>query len=324
MPALVSMAGFSLIWAWVFARRIEVCSVDMSWSDSVRDAGGMVRLALAFMWNGVLGAAAVYITRALITREISLEAVGLYGAAFALSGMFVNFVLQAMSMDYYPRLTAVAEDREKLNALVNEQTEIGLLLAIPGLLLTISLAPWVIRIFYTAEFLPSADLLQWFALGCLGRVISWPVGFIMLAMGKGGWYAATQTLFHLVHLCMIWAGLIYVGIEGVAIAFLILYVFSTVIVLYVARHLSGFRWSKSVVKLLLMLIPIALVTFVLSRSLSIWSATAIGLIIFVVASLICLQELINRIGLEHSLSKVLLGVPGMRWFVTGTGNPGNE
>jgi PST family polysaccharide transporter len=120
---------------------VPVSVVAVSWRESFHLAGGLVRLGLAFMWSGLAVAVVAYLTRALITQQISLEAVGIFSAAFALSGMFRNFVLGAMGADYYPRLTAVASDRNAVNRLVNEQTEIGLLLAVPGLLATLSLAP---------------------------------------------------------------------------------------------------------------------------------------------------------------------------------------
>lgn len=62
--------------------------------------------------------------------------------------------------------------------LVNEQTEIGLILAVPGMPATLTLAPWIIHLFYTGEFLPASELSQWFILECLGRVLSWPLGFV--------------------------------------------------------------------------------------------------------------------------------------------------
>jgi PST family polysaccharide transporter len=43
----------------------------------------------------------------------------------------------------------------------------------------------MIKLFYTSEFLPAVTMLQWFVLGCLGRVIGWPLGFVVLALGKG-------------------------------------------------------------------------------------------------------------------------------------------
>ena len=46
--------------------------------------------------------------------------------------MYVGFILQAMGSDFYPRLTAVADDHAECNRLVNEQAQIGLLLAGPA------------------------------------------------------------------------------------------------------------------------------------------------------------------------------------------------
>lgn len=44
-----------------------------------------------------------------------------------------------------------------MNRLVNEQTEIGLLLAVPGLQATLSLAALIIRLYYTDAFLSAAS-----------------------------------------------------------------------------------------------------------------------------------------------------------------------
>jgi hypothetical protein len=41
-------------------------------------------------------------------------------------------------------LTAVVDNNRKCNQLVNEQAEISILLALPGVLSTLALAPWVI------------------------------------------------------------------------------------------------------------------------------------------------------------------------------------
>jgi probable addiction module antidote protein len=96
----------------------------------------------------------------------------------------VNFVLGAMAADYYPRLTGVTTNKDKMGRLVNEQTEIAILLALPGLLFTLAFAPWLLEILYSREFINATALLHWFILGCMARVISWPLGFVMLALGK--------------------------------------------------------------------------------------------------------------------------------------------
>ena len=315
VPALVLMAVVQLIVSWRFASRVQVPVVMMSWIDSLRTAGSMVRLGLSMMWTGMLGSAVGYATNALITQQINLQAVGIYSAAFALSGVFVNFILGAMSADYYPRLAGVAHDKEAMNRLVNEQTEIGLLLAAPGLLATLSLAPWIVQIFYTREFLLAAELLPWFILGCLGRVISWPLGFMMLAMRKGLMFTASETFASFVHLIFIAVGVFILGLKGVAVGFFWLYVIYTVQVLIVASYLTGFRWSGANRKLIAITSLTTAITFLIVHHLSLWPGTLFSLAVTLASSVLCLRALVRRIGNEHRYIQTTYKVPGMRYII---------
>ncbi len=44
----------------------------------------------------------------------------------------VNIVLQAMGADFYPRLAGVANNDPECNRLTNEQAQVSMLLAAPG------------------------------------------------------------------------------------------------------------------------------------------------------------------------------------------------
>lgn len=315
VPALVSISAFTLIASYWFSHKVPVMKVQMSWRQSIVAAGGLLSLGLAFMWSGLMGAIAEYVTRTLITHELNLAAVGIFTAAFRLSGMFLNFVLGAMGADFYPSLTAVSHDHAKMRELVNQQTEIGLLLAVPGLLATLALAPWVIQVFYTSEFSQSADLLQWFVLGCLGRVISWPMGFIMLAKGAGRLFAISETCAHVLHLVLIWAGLKWIGIEGVAVAFCTLYVYYSLWGMVMSRHLIDFRWSASVWRLLFILVPIAILTMIQSRYFALIPATIIGALISACTGIYCLKGLCSRLGTSHRLVRLAAKLPWSQYWL---------
>lgn len=301
IPALLVMGAVNLAVSWWFARNIRIPKVPMAWREAMQAAGSMVRLGFSFMWAGLVGAIVAYATRALITREAGLEAVGIFTAAFNLSGMFINFILEAMAADYYPSLTALAHDRQAMNRHVNQQSEIGLLLAVPGLLATLALAPWVVRILYSAEFLSAAALLHWFVLGCLGRVISWPMGFIMLALGKAGWFALTETATNVLHLALIWLGLRMYGVEGVAMAFAGLYAVHVLAMMGVSSHLTGFRWSVSTRRLLGVTMVFIGIGFLSVRVLPLWPATVVGLGLTALAGVYALRGLAWRLGPGHRL-----------------------
>lgn len=312
IPTLVTVSAFQLALSWYYARQVPVPNVTLTWRQTFSEANGMVRLGLVMMWNGLMLSGVSYLTVTLITQQEGTQAVGLYSAAFALSGMFVNFVLGAMGADYYPRLTNVASDKPAMVRMVNEQTEIGLLLAFPGLLATMALAPWILQLFYTREFLGAVELLQWFILGCMGRVISWPLGFVMLALGKGRYFLLTETTANSIHLGLIYICLLLLGIEGVAISFFVLYLTYILIVYVTCRHLISFRWSYRCKKIGLLTLPIMGLLMMTNRYLSLWQATLIGLTITIIASIICLRGLAIRVGHGLWIVQAVTKLPGAK------------
>src|SRR6185437_15065321 len=112
----------------------------------------------AFMITGLMPLGIAYVVRIIILKKVGLEGAGLYQSAWTIGGLYVGFILQAMGADFYPRLTASANDNAECNRLVNEQAFIGLLLGGPGVLATLTLAPLVITIFYTARFYAAVEI----------------------------------------------------------------------------------------------------------------------------------------------------------------------
>ncbi len=316
VPALVAIAVIQLTVSSWFVRRISFLEVRLSWRESISGADGMIRLGLVMMWNGLMGAAVAYLTIILITTKFGAEGVGLYSAAVALSAVFVNFILGAMSADYFPRLTSVASDKPTMIRLVNEQSEVALLLVIPGLLATIVLAPWVLQIFYSREFLGAVELLQWLAIGCLGRVIAWPLGFVMLALSKRKWFLVTETGFNIGHLALVALGLEVFGMKGVAIAVVMMYAVYIGVVLWVCRRLIGFGWSNDCTRLVMLAVLVVTAVFFLSRSLSIWPATIFGSLLTASVTVVCIRVLAVRVGSTHPMVRLATKVPGGRFLVS--------
>lgn len=311
IPTLLAVSAIQLALSFHFARRVPVPKVSLTWRQTFAEASGMVRLGLVMMWNGLMGSAVAYLTVTLITQHEGTQAVGLYSAAFALSGMFVNFVLGAMGADYYPRLTGVASDKPAMVRMVNEQTEIGLLLALPGLLATMALAPWILQIFYTREFLGAIELLQWFILGCLGRVISWPMGYIMLALGKSSWLIASESVMHAIHVLFIFFGLKIFGLVGVAQSFVLLYVIHILVTLFIGRKLISFFWSNRARATIFLSILASALTLLTCLQLELMTATLVGgtttaLALLVSASIILKRtETYRGFGLLRKAEKLL-------------------
>lgn len=313
VPALVATAAINLLVSWWFARKIEIPVLEpVTWTETFREGKDLTNLGVAFMWGGLLAALVDLGIRALIVREVSLEATGYYQAAWGLSGMFANFILAAMGADFYPRLTSIADDHQLVNSAVNEQIEVGILIALPGLIGTLALGPLIITVLYTSEFVIAATVLPWFILGVFLRVVSWPIGFAILAKGASKWFLLTQTVFHGTNFILAWFLIPRIGIVGAGIGFFITFIPSTLLNLGVAKHLTEFTWSKTVIKLLIFSSIVIAFAFLSSILLDPWICPMLCLPLLVVTGVYCLRGIVQRVGAEHRINKTLQKVPGIR------------
>lgn len=309
VPVLLANATVTLLCSWWFARRVHVPEVVMDWSHAVVEAGPLLRLGFAMMTSAVLTLALDMYTRTLIARTLGVEAAGIYQAAWAVSGLFASFVLAAMGADFYPRLTAVIHDRDAAIRTVNEQTEIGILLAVPGLLGTLAFADWVIWLLYSAEFGPAAETLVWMVLGVFGRVVAWPMGFIQLSLGAGRWFIATEATFLAVQgLLATWL-VPACGIEGAAYAFVICYLLYTAAMAWVAHRLIRFRWSAAVLRTLLASAALMAAALLVNRMMSDMPAMVLGALLALAGSVWSLRGIVLRTQSGHASLRMLQRVP---------------
>ncbi|HET8702189.1 MAG TPA: O-antigen translocase [Nitrococcus sp.] len=315
VPVMLLNAAVSLSMSWWFARRVRVVPVCMGWKTAVAEAKPLLGLGVAMMWAGVLGLLVDLVTRGLISRHLGVDAAGIYQAAWALSGTFAGFVLSAMGYDFYPRLTAVIRDHAAAAREVNEQTEIGILLALPGLLIILALAKWVIWALYSAKFAAAANVLAWMVLGMFGRVVSWPLGYIQLAAGAGSWFMVTEATSLALEVAFVIWFVPRFGVVGAAYAFALSYALYTPAMMWVGRRLIGFRWSAVVWRIVSVSAVLIVLALAANQLLPEVPATAIGCVVAVLGSLWCLRGLAKRLDKDHRLVRWMKHVPGSRYLL---------
>jgi len=276
VPALVCVSFVVMTASWWFARQIKVEPVAMTAREVCGEASGLLRLGLVFMVSGLMTLGVSYLVNIVLMHQMDKHAVGLYQAAWLVGGYFAGFILQAMGTDFFPRLTAVANDNAKCNQLVNEQSEVSLLLAGPGLIGTLTFAPLAIRILQSSEFLPAVEVLRWISLGMMLRVLAWPMGFIMLAKNAQRVFFISELIANVVYIGMVWFAVKVWGVKGVGIAFVALYALYVIAVYFIGRRLTGFRWSWETIWIASAYSLLATGVFLAFQFLSFGVATLIG------------------------------------------------
>jgi len=204
----------------------------------------MLKLGIPLMSAGLITLITELLVRSVVLRELGLEASGYFQAAWAISMTYVGFLLNAMAMDYYPRLTKAIADPKQTGRLVNEQAEMALLLAGPALVAVITLAPWVIQLLYSQGFGPAAELLRWQMLGDILKLASVPIVFIFLATGHGGIAIGVQCVWSAAYLGTLALGIQDIGLIMAGIGFWVGYLFYFIVVAIIANKISGLKLTS--------------------------------------------------------------------------------
>ncbi len=298
-PSLVCVAAMAILTSWWYARKVKVARMRLSFMELIIESSGLLKLGIAFMASTLMSMGSAYIIRIIVIRRLGIEAVGFYQAAWALGGLYVGFILQAMGADFFPRLTAVADDHSKCNQLVNEQAEVGLLLAVPGVIATLFFAPIVIELFYSSKFGSAVEILRWLCLGMVLRVVSWPFGFILMAKGKGTTFILTELMSWTLLVVLVWGSVAYWGLKGTGIGFFGMYVLYTLGIYAVVRRMSGFRWSAANRRLGLTFAPLIAAVFVSWYALPPFTALIVGVLITACSGVYSLKTLCTLVPFER-------------------------
>lgn len=301
---VLTAPAISILVAGYYAARLPRPQTARDWQAISQQWQVMLKLGIPLMAAGLLTLVAQLAARSIILRELGLDASGYFQAAWVISMTYVGFVLGAMSADYFPRLTAAINDHQQARKLVNEQAEMALLLAGPVLLAIITLAPWIIRILYAESFAPATELLRWQVLGDILKVASWPMGFILLAQGRGGIFIGTELTWNVAYLGAIFLGIQEWGLVMAGVGFWIAYLILYVVIAMVAFRLIAFKPARRNWTATLLLLIAGGLTMVLA-TLSTGAGYVFGMVATLTAVLYSLHRLNGLVDLRGWLMRKL-------------------
>lgn len=195
---------------------------------------------MAISWLGQLSA---YAVRLVIIRQEGLEAAGYYQAAFGISGSLPSFIFAAMGADFFPRISEVKTPAEAHGQL-EKQIQAGLLLGVPLIAILLTSGKPCLRWLYAESFAPASPLLSWMSWGIFLRLISWPIGFWLMAKSAPRTLIAVECLGNSLAVVLPVAMLPAFGLVGAAAAFFMASLGSLLTLIVVYRRTSG-RWLGS-------------------------------------------------------------------------------
>ncbi|MCX6921426.1 MAG: oligosaccharide flippase family protein [Verrucomicrobia bacterium] len=205
---------------------------------SPQDIKPLIQLGGALMIVGLSAQVSAYVIRLVIIRHEGLAAAGYYQAAFAIAGSLPGFVFMAMSADFFPRIAA-AKDEIEAQYLTEKQIQAGLLLALPFIVALLTMGKLCIRLLYANTFDASIPLLTWMIWGVFLRLISWPMGYWMLARGSSSTVIVVEIVGNFILVLMPIVLMPIYGLAGAATGYFVSYVCHVIFMTIISCRRSG-------------------------------------------------------------------------------------
>jgi len=265
IPALIASGIIWWICAEYYYRKQQVKKVDISTKEVFGNGIQTFRLGIYIVVAGFIGTLSVFAVKAFISRNIDIDAAGLFQSSWVITTVYLGLILKAMGTDFFPRLSAIANEKDKVRTLVNEQSYIVLVVASPVIVGMLLFSGFALSLLYSSEFVYAEAVLRWQVLGTFLKVISWPIAFILLAKNKGFIFLLTEVIFYVAYLLSAYLLYSRYGLEASGIGYLVAYVVYVPVVAYTVYHISGFKWNRDVVMMILVNTVLISATFYLAH-----------------------------------------------------------
>ncbi len=302
VPGIIITAITSLALTWFYEQKLNLKSVFVSLNQTIIEGKGMLKIGFLISLSGLITVGASFVVRIFINNNGGIEQVGLYNAGFTVINMYVGMIFTAMATDYYPRLSSVSHCNTEMKAVVNQQSEIAILIMAPVLIIFLVFIDWVVILLYSDLFLPITKMIYWAALGMFFKAATWSVGFIFLSKGDSKLFFRNEVLFNFYMLVLNIIGYKYWGLSGLGVSFLIAYILYFLQVYLVSKSKFSFSFNSSFIKIFFFQFTLAIISFLAVQIFSSFWAYGIGLILLAISSWYSWKQLDERLDIKGILS----------------------
>lgn len=214
-------------------------------SDIVSGIRALLRFGAPYTLSMLVGFGVQLALPFLVLRLLGQENVGYYQAALKIAVGYLGFVLTAMAQDYYPRVSGAASRPAELVELVNQQHRLVMLIGGPVILGALTFSPYLVPLVYSKAFTPAVDILEWLLIGDILKFSSWTMSYVVLARCSSATYFLTELVWGSIVFVASWAGIQWLGLSGLGIAYLTSYGVYYLMVRWIVHRDIGLTWTAS-------------------------------------------------------------------------------
>ena len=287
-----------------FTRNYSLKFTPFNLTEFYEQSSPIFKLGFFMSINLILGQISKFIIKLYINDGgDSLQIIGYYEVSIVILVNYLGLIFNAMALDFYPKLSTISTDNEKVKQLVNNQIEIALILVTPAIVLMYIIAPFLIKLFYTAEFSSSFLILKMALFSVILKAVVFPIGYIVLVKGNKKLFFKQALFGDIVNLILSIVLYHFFGLFGLGLAAVLNGVFFGIYIYLMVNKHYNFNFFSEGKRLVLINLFIGLVAIAIVYSFEQFYMYIFISILFIISALYSLKELNKRINLKHFISE---------------------
>ena len=162
---------------------------------TIKTGGPMAKLGIAYILAGIVAQGTDFFICTFILKYGDLDCVGLYNTSFFLITYVGSLLFTAVEADFFPRLSALANDTRRMNTAINQQIEMCVLIISPCIILEVILMPLIIRLLYSIQFAEAAPMAIYAIFYIFFKAMTLPAAYLALAKGDSKTFLVAEILY---------------------------------------------------------------------------------------------------------------------------------
>jgi O-antigen/teichoic acid export membrane protein len=265
VPAIIitSMLGLSI--SLFYAAKVKVPKATIDIATVKKEGMGMLKMGFLLSLSNLVGLGIAYVLSIFIGRVGGVDQVGLYNAGFAIVNGYIGMIFAAMATDYFPRLSAVASNNSDANKLINQQAEIGILIIAPILAIFLVFISTIVAILYSSKFFAINGMMQFIALGIFFKMITWCMGYMILAKGDSKLFFISELFANAYTLALNMFFYKVYGLNGIGMAFIVAYMLGVIQSFIILKWKYSFSFEQMFFKIFVVQFSLVIGCFLLVK-----------------------------------------------------------
>ncbi|RMB57449.1 O-antigen translocase [Dokdonia sinensis] len=307
LPAIILTSGFIFLFAIYFSRKAveNIATNNLSSKEAFSEGRGMMKLGVTLSISTLIGLLVAYLVQIYISHQGGESEVGFYSAGIVILNTYVGLIFNAMSTDYFPRLSAICDDGLAVVKTVFEQAFIAILLITPIVIFFVGFAPLLIELLYSGEFAPTVSLVRWGILGMLFKAVSWSMGYIIIAKGDSSLFMKTAVGFNSILLALNLIGYHFYGLEGIGMSLLAYFVLHFITVKWLTSYRYGFKMASGFYRAFFICILFCAGAFAVTYIEALYLRYSLGFFITALSCLYSYRLLDEKVGFKTLVTSIL-------------------